>query len=236
MRKLIVAFFTLLLPALLFAQTDPEPKECPWGCPTLLMRGNAIYLSMDAKSVLQTIAGEMRKRKDCNVTVFTYSDTGRLSQITSQRRMDAIKQFFADKRIASDRLVFTNKQDANKVNTIDIRSECNFNSPNPANSVKCPCNYPDIFYKTSTLVTLDSTAKASLSTTASRLKENPSCEIIIHAYAETSKVGQAVSQKRLDAIKRYLVEKENISADRIMTSGEFSNENMNRILTKCMDD
>jgi len=78
----------------------------------------------------------------------------------------------------------------------------------------CPSDYPSLSFK-GTNATLTSDNKAMLATVAAKMKANPTCNIAINGYPETSKAAQAVCQKRLDAIKKYLVEKEGISADRI---------------------
>jgi hypothetical protein len=43
---------------------------------------------------------------------------------------------------------------------------------------------------------------------------------MINGYPEASKAAQAVCQKRLDAVKMYLVQKEGISAERVSTNCE----------------
>jgi outer membrane protein OmpA-like peptidoglycan-associated protein len=55
---------------------------------------------------------------------------------------------------------------------------------------------------------------------ATKLKANPKCNITINGYPEASKAAQAVCQKRVDAVKVFLVEKAGISADRITTNCE----------------
>jgi OmpA-OmpF porin, OOP family len=72
-----------------------------------------------------------------------------------------------------------------------------------------------------------------LATVASKLKSNPDCMININGYPEASKASQANCQKRLDAIKLYLVEKEGISADRITTNCEVGGGDKNTIDVKC---
>jgi outer membrane protein OmpA-like peptidoglycan-associated protein len=57
-----------------------------------------------------------------------------------------------------------------------------------------------------------------LATVAAKMKANPTCNITINGYPETSKASQANCQKRLETIKIYLIEKEGISADRINTN------------------
>lgn len=62
---------------------------------------------------------------------------------------------------------------------------------------------------------LSSDAKAMLATVASQLKGSASCSIIITGYPAASKASQAICNKRNELIKKYLVETEGISADRI---------------------
>ena len=50
---------------------------------------------------------------------------------------------------------------------------------------------------------------------AAKLKANPTCKIVLFGYPEASKASQANCQKRVEALRRQLVEKEGISADRI---------------------
>jgi hypothetical protein len=96
----------------------------------------------------------------------------------------------------------------------------------------CPCDYPSLLYK-GNISTLSNDNKAMLATVASKLKANPTCMISIFGYPEASKASQANCQKRLDAIKIYLVEKEGISADRITTSCEVGGGDKNSVDIKC---
>ncbi|MGB5008498.1 MAG: hypothetical protein WBO39_16285 [Ferruginibacter sp.] len=96
----------------------------------------------------------------------------------------------------------------------------------------CPCDYPSLLYK-GNISTLSNDNKAMLATVASKLKANPNCMISIFGYPEASKASQANCQKRLDAIKIYLVEKEGISADRITTSCEVGGGDKNSVDIKC---
>jgi hypothetical protein len=91
------------------------------------------------------------------------------------------------------------------------------NKPVPEPVVKCPCDYPTLIYKSGT-ISLSNDNRNMLATVAAKLKANPTCNIIINGYPETSKASQANCQKRLEAIKIYLIEKEGISADRITTN------------------
>lgn len=83
----------------------------------------------------------------------------------------------------------------------------------------CPCDYPSLTFKG---LTLSNDNKAMLATVAAKLKANPTCNITLNGYPQTSKASQAVCQKRLEAVKMYLVEKEGISAERIATNCEIS--------------
>ncbi len=96
----------------------------------------------------------------------------------------------------------------------------------------CPCDYPSLSFKGNSIV-LSGDNKAMLATVASKLKANPNCMITINGYPETSKASQANCQKRLDAIKIYLIEKEGISADRITTNCEVGGGDKNTIDVKC---
>lgn len=60
-------------------------------------------------------------------------------------------------------------------------------------------------------------SKAMLATVASKLRNNAECTIVVTGYPEASKASQAMCNRRVDAIKAYLTEKEGISADRIET-------------------
>jgi opacity protein-like surface antigen/outer membrane protein OmpA-like peptidoglycan-associated protein len=67
---------------------------------------------------------------------------------------------------------------------------------------------------------LNSDAKAMLATVASKLKSNADCSITVTGYPAATKASQSLCNKRVEAIKTYLTEKEGISADRIITSCE----------------
>ena len=102
----------------------------------------------------------------------------------------------------------------------------------PAPTQVCPCDYPSLMFKGSS-ISLSGDNKAMLATVAAKLKANPTCTISIHGYPEASKASQANCQKRLDAIKIYLIEKEGISADRITTNCEVGGGDKNTVDVKC---
>ncbi len=76
---------------------------------------------------------------------------------------------------------------------------------------------------------LSSDAKAMLATVASKLKNNADCGITVTGYPAASKASQALCNKRIDAIKAYLTEKEGISADRIDTNCEVGGGDSNTV-------
>jgi outer membrane protein OmpA-like peptidoglycan-associated protein len=93
---------------------------------------------------------------------------------------------------------------------------------------ECPSDYPSISFKNNSLA-LSADAKSMLATCAAKLKGNPNCSITVTGYPETDKRSQAACQKRVDAIKTYLVEKEGISADRITTNCEVGGGDKNTV-------
>lgn len=76
---------------------------------------------------------------------------------------------------------------------------------------------------------LSTDAKAMLMTVATKMKDNPNCSIVITGYPAASKASQALCNKRTEAIKTYLTEKEGISADRVDVSCEVGGGEANTI-------
>jgi len=90
----------------------------------------------------------------------------------------------------------------------------------------CPVDYPSLSMKSTSL---SKDAKAMLATVASKLKENPTCTITITAYPGTSKPQQSLADKKLDAVKNYIVETLGVSGDRIMTDKNIGGGDANTI-------
>ena len=109
--------------------------------------------------------------------------------------------------------------------------ECCKNPPPPPPNA-CACDYPSLSFK-GNVVSLTSDNKAMLASVATKMKAGPDCNITITGYPETSKASQAACQKRLDAIKKVLVEKEGISSDRITTNCEVGGGDKNTVDVKC---
>ena len=92
----------------------------------------------------------------------------------------------------------------------------------------CPTDYPSLSYKGNTTA-VSADGKSMLATVAAKLKASPNCSITVTGYPETNKASQAACQKRLEAIKTYLVEKEGIIADRITTNCEIGGGDKNTV-------
>lgn len=92
----------------------------------------------------------------------------------------------------------------------------------------CPADYPSVTFSGNGS-SLNSDAKAMVAVVASKMKSNPNCTIVINGYPEASKASQAVCQKRVDAIRMYLVETQGISADRISTNCEVGGGDKNTV-------
>ena len=90
----------------------------------------------------------------------------------------------------------------------------------------CPVDYPSLSMKA---VKLSKDAKAMLASVQSKLKNSPTCTITITAYPAASKAQQSLADKKLDAVKNYLVEKLGISADRISTDKSIGGGDQNTI-------
>ena len=76
----------------------------------------------------------------------------------------------------------------------------------------CASDYPSLSIKA---VSLTADSKALLASVASKLKNKPNCSITITAYPTASKAQQSLADKKLNAVKNYLVETLGISADRV---------------------
>ncbi|MEO5647853.1 MAG: hypothetical protein ABIQ56_05790 [Chitinophagaceae bacterium] len=75
---------------------------------------------------------------------------------------------------------------------------------------------PSLTFKGSGAV-LTADAKAMLSNAAAKIKAGPNCNITIVGYPTTSKSSQSLCQKRIAAIKAFLIENQSLASDRIST-------------------
>ncbi len=91
---------------------------------------------------------------------------------------------------------------------------------------ECPTDYPSLSMKG---ISLSSDVKAMLATVVAKLKDNPTCSITITAYPGASKAQQSLADKKLDAVKNYLVETLGVSGDRITTDKNIGGGDANTI-------
>lgn len=89
-------------------------------------------------------------------------------------------------------------------------------------------NLPSIPFKNKKTA-LSSDAKTMLAAVAIELKNSASCSINITGYPVASKASQAICNKRNELIKKYLVETEGISADRIDINCEVGGGDLNTV-------
>lgn len=115
--------------------------------------------------------------------------------------------------------------------------ECCANMQKMADSASAACSLgdlPSLSYKgNSTMMSADN--KSMLASVAAKLKESGTCNITITGYPATSKASQSLCGKRTEAIKQYLMEKEGISSDRIMTNCEIGGGDANTIDIKSVN-
>ncbi len=78
----------------------------------------------------------------------------------------------------------------------------------------CPTDYPSLLMRGTSL---SADVKAMLSGVASKLKDNPTCTVTLTAYPGASKAQQSLADRKLDAVKTYMVETLGVSMDRIST-------------------
>ncbi len=90
----------------------------------------------------------------------------------------------------------------------------------------CPADYPSLTLKG---VALSADAKAMLASVAAKLKDKPTCSITLTAYPKADKRSQSLADKKLEAVKNYLVEKLGISEDRISTDKVIDGGDANTI-------
>jgi len=93
----------------------------------------------------------------------------------------------------------------------------------------CPSDYPSLSFRGNS-ISLSNEAEAMIAAIAAKMKTRPECRIVIKGFPETSKSSQSIAQRRLDAIKARLRDKENISSDRITTNIEVGGGDKNTVV------
>ena len=97
----------------------------------------------------------------------------------------------------------------NMVNANDLLKQCNLT------------DLPSINFSGKSIV-LSTETKALVGSVATSLRSNPNCKVIVCGSASKNKSGQSLGQKRVDAIVKYLVETQGISADRVVAQYDCS--------------
>ncbi len=90
----------------------------------------------------------------------------------------------------------------------------------------CAADYPSLSMKTASL---SADSKALLASVASRLRNKPNCSITVTAYSGTSKTKQSLTDKKLDIVKKYLIETLGISTDRVTIDKVLEGGDVNTI-------
>jgi outer membrane protein OmpA-like peptidoglycan-associated protein len=86
----------------------------------------------------------------------------------------------------------------------------------PAPAPTCALgSLPSITFK-GHAATISADAKSLLVDVATQLRNNPNCKVTVAGHPAATKAAQSLNQKRVDAIKNYLIEKEGISGDRVI--------------------
>ena len=80
---------------------------------------------------------------------------------------------------------------------------------------KCPCDYPPMQFKKDS-VKLSADHKMMLESIANNLRHNPLGILVITMHTDISKHGQTRCGERIAAIKKYMMEREGISGDRVV--------------------
>ena len=91
---------------------------------------------------------------------------------------------------------------------------------------ECPADYPSLSLRGTSL---SADVKAMLSSVASKLQEKPNCTITLTAYPGASKAQQSLADRKLTAVKNYLVETLGVSESRIMTDKSIGGGDANII-------
>lgn len=85
----------------------------------------------------------------------------------------------------------------------------------PVDKVECAIgSLPSVQFKGNTKLTKD--AQAVLAAAAAQLKANPTCNVKVIGYGASSKSAQQQSWERVNAVIKYLVEKQGIAESRLL--------------------
>src|SRR4051812_19980757 len=93
-------------------------------------------------------------------------------------------------------------------------SSCGYGKQPPNECATTLGTLPSITFTSNSSVTLTNDAKALLASVAARLRQSPTCRIVVTSYCASSKAEQQRSWDRVNAVINYMVDKEGITADR----------------------
>lgn len=92
---------------------------------------------------------------------------------------------------------------------------------------------PSVTFKGKT-ASLNADAKSLLVDVAAKVRSNPACKIAVSGHPAANKAAQALNQKRVDAIIKYLVEKEGIGNDRVEAQYDGGEGDVNTVEIKSL--
>lgn len=103
--------------------TVVEKPTCDLGTlPTINFSGNGVSLSNDAKSLLGSVANQLRESPACRVVVSGHAAASKVSEQLAWDRVNAIINYMTEKEgIPSSRFIFK-YQDSGDANSVDLRS------------------------------------------------------------------------------------------------------------------
>lgn len=96
-------------------------KNCPTDYPSLTVKG--ISLSADSKAFLATIAGKLKEKPTCSITITAYPKADKRQQAIADKKLELVKNYLVEKLgISEDRITTDKAIDGGDANTIDIKS------------------------------------------------------------------------------------------------------------------
>lgn len=103
------------------AYGDPTKKDCATDYPSLTLKG--VSLSADNKAMLSTVAGKLKDKPTCAITLTAYPKADKRSQSLADKKLEAVKNYLVEKLgISADRITTDKVIDGGDANTIDIKS------------------------------------------------------------------------------------------------------------------
>lgn len=100
--------------------------------PSISFSGNSVTLSDDAKSLLSSVASQMRESPDCRVVVSGHAQSSKSSEQLAWDRVNSVINYLNEQEgIPASRFIFKYKGGAGDINTVDLRgATANDGGPN----------------------------------------------------------------------------------------------------------